>query len=341
MQLYIDSAELSQIKQFSEYSIFQGVTTTPTFFLKNNIHDYAPNIKPIAETINGEVHIEAMGDTADEIIANARKNHLLGENIVSKIPMSFHALKAIKKLKQENIKTNIHLIFSLNQAVMAASAGADYICPLIGRMKDIGINAFGIIRDIVSVFKRYGFESKIMASSIRSPEDVMNSMLQGVDCVTVPPKILELMVTHPLTTLGKNTFKRDIAMSCKVGEIMNSTDKLPTFNQSNSLNKALVEMTKNKIGIGATIDKNNKINGIFTDGDIRRNLRLSNGDTNIKISSFINTNPITVREDLPAIEARKIMEENRISELIVVSEDASPVGYLNLHDIIAKQEVTA
>ena len=336
MDFFIDTANIESIKELYKLSIFKGITTTPTFFYKQGICDYVNEIKKISNHIDGEIHIEALGKTVDEIVNNAKYNRSIGNNIVSKIPVSKEAIQAVKILKKENIKTNIHLIFSLNQAILAAQAGADYICPLIGKVNDISYNAFGLLKDIVKTINNYKFDTKIMASSIRSPEDVTRSLKLGVDAITIPPKIISMMFDHPLTDINVEAFTKDIQLSRKINSIMKTVDDLPLVKEDSTLHETLIKMTEKKIGIGIVIDSKNILRGIITDGDIRRIIINSKEYMNKKVTEVMNKNPITVNCEIFASTALEIMEKHRITTLVVVNNSNIPIGYLGIHDIFER-----
>ncbi|MBN2441197.1 MAG: CBS domain-containing protein [Spirochaetales bacterium] len=334
MELFIDSAELSSIKEYFSLSIFTGITTTPTFFFRNNIMDYENEIKKILQIEKAEVHIEALGNTVEEIVENSKKNHGMGENIVSKIPISKNGIRSIQILKKLGIKTNMHLIFSVNQAIMAGKAGADYICPLLGRMHDIGINAFGVLEDITRVIKTYNLGAKVMASSIRSPDDVQKAAIIGVDAVTIPPPILEKMFYHPLTGIAIEKFNQDVLYSRQVNQLMKTKNYLPLADMDSSLYDTLAIMTQKKIGLVIVINKQNELMGIVTDGDMRRILNSNKDNLNKSIKEIMNKNPVVIHDTMFLAQALEIMEEKRITTLVVINEKNIPIGYLNLHDIL-------
>jgi TalC/MipB family fructose-6-phosphate aldolase len=333
IDLFIDSANIKLIKELYKLSIFKGITTTPTFFYKEGNYDFENEIKKINKIVNGEIHIEALGKDKNEIVNIAKHNNSLGNNIVAKIPINKESIQAVKILKKQKIKTNIHLIFSLNQAILAAEAGADYICPLLGRMNDIGANGFNLLKDIINVFKYYKFPTKIMASSIRSPEDVIKSIKLGIDAITIPPDIINMMFKHPLTNIGTETFMQSIQLSKKIKDIMKTSKEMPIVKENYTLYKTLITMTEKKIGIGIIINEKNILTGIITDGDIRRTIINSKDSINKKVTDVMNKNPITVNSETYISEALEIMENNRITTLIIVNDLYIPIGFLGIHDI--------
>ena len=334
MEFYIDSADLNVIKEYSTLSLFSGVTTTPTFFWRQKITDSESHIRSIIETIDGSVHIEAMGSSCDEIVEHARRNFQISNRIVSKIPISRQGLKAVRILKNEGIRSNVHLIFSVSQAVLAAESGTDFICPLIGRLNDINGNGLQMIKNIVSVIKGYGYPTKIMAASIRSHEEVTQCLLYGVDAITLPPKIIELMFSHPLTEIGTEQFYRDMVMNGHVREVMKQGSDMPILGMQCTLLDALTVMTKKRVGLGIIIDNNKALAGIITDGDIRRYLQNANHDVNNSISNIMNRFPETANATTPLHRVLEQIAQKRITEVVITDGNAQPIGYLSLHDLL-------
>jgi len=210
MKLFIDSADAKKISELVKLNIFHGITTTPTFFWRLGISNWRDEIRRILDIYELEVHIEALGESVDEIVLEALKNAALGKTVVSKIPMSCAGLEAAVKLHRQGVRINMHLIFSLNQAVLAALAGCEYICPLIGRLNDAGNDGHRLIKEIVHFLNQEEeILTKVMASSIRNPDDVRRAVLNGVDAITIPPEIISSLFTHPLTDKGYAQFVKD------------------------------------------------------------------------------------------------------------------------------------
>ena len=334
MDFYIDSADLDVIKEHSKLSLFSGVTTTPTFFFRQQVTDSVSHIRSIIEAIDGFIHIEAMGTSCDEIVEHARKNYQISSRVISKIPISKQALKAVRILKNEGIRCNVHLIFSVSQAVLAAEAGAYFICPLIGRLNDIGGKGLQVIKNIVSVIKHYGYSTKVMASSIRSHEDVTECFLCGVDAITLPPKMIELMFSHPLTEVGVERFYHDMVINGHVEEVMRQGLDMPILDTQCSLLDALIVMTEKKIGFGIIVGTNNVLAGIVTDGDIRRYLQDTSHNVNNLISDVMNRSPETADAATPLCYVLEQMARKRITEIVITDNDSRPIGFLNLHDLL-------
>ncbi|MHC4757139.1 MAG: transaldolase family protein [Planctomycetota bacterium] len=334
MEFYIDSADLNIIKEYSALSLFTGVTTTPTFFWRQKITDNELHIRSIIEVIDGSVHIEAMGSNCDEIVDHARRNFQISNRIVSKIPFSKEGLKAVRKLKYEGIRSNVHLVFSVSQAALAAESGADFICPLIGRLNDIDGNGLKMIKNIVSVIKGCGYPTKIVAASIRSHEEVTQCLLCGVDAITLPPKIIELMLSHPLTDIGTERFYRDMVINGCVEEVMKHGSDMPILNIQSTLLHALTVMTEKKIGLGIIVDSDNVLAGIITDGDIRRHLKDTGHNINKPIGEIMNKSPETANAAAPLCHVLEQMEQKRITAIVITNGNTEPIGYLNLHDLL-------
>jgi TalC/MipB family fructose-6-phosphate aldolase len=334
MEFYIDSADLGVIKENSTLSLFSGVTTTPTFFEHQKITDSESHIRRIIEVIDGSVHIEAMGSNYDEVVEHARRNFQISNRIVSKIPFSKQGLKAVRILKNEGIRSNVHLVFSVSQAVLAAESGADFICPLIGRLNDIDGNGLQMIKNIVSVIKGYGYPTKIVAASIRSHEEVTQCLLCGVDAITLPPKIIKLMFSHPLTDIGTERFYCDMIINGCVKGVMKQGLDMPILNTQSTLLHTLAIMTEKKIGLGIIVDSNKVLAGIITDGDIRRYLKDADHDVNKPIGEIMNKSPETADADTPLCRVLEQMEQKRITEIVITNGNTEPIGYLNLHDLL-------
>ncbi len=206
MKLFLDTANLEEIKKARDF--IDGITTNPTLFSKE-AEDFKKLIKEICKTVNGPISVEVISKDYNEMLKEAKLLTRLGKNIVIKVPMTPEGIKATEYLTKKGIKVNVTLIFSTNQALLAAKAGATYASPFIGRIDDIGMNGLGLLEDIKILYETHGFKTKIIAASIRSPEQVKESALIGIDIVTLPPKILWELFNHPLTDNGLETFLKD------------------------------------------------------------------------------------------------------------------------------------
>ncbi|MDZ7316277.1 MAG: fructose-6-phosphate aldolase [candidate division KSB1 bacterium] len=208
MQLFIDSANLDEIRKAVELGLCDGVTTNPTLLAKEK-ESPEEIYRTICEMVNGPVCAETIGQTKDEIITEGRKLKSIHENIVVKIPCTLDGLAAVRVLEQENIHTNVTLIFTPLQALLAAKAGATYVCPFVGRLDDAAHEGMELIRQILAIFENYGFLTQVIVASVRGVMHVLDSALAGAHVVTVPFAVLEKIVKHPLTDAGVAAFLKD------------------------------------------------------------------------------------------------------------------------------------
>ena len=213
MKFYIDTANVAEIREAYDMGIIVGVTTNPSLIAKEG-RDYQETLKEIASFMDGPIsgEVRADSDTAEKMIAEGREIAALSQNMVVKIPMTAEGLKAVKVLSKEGIKTNVTLIFSANQALLAARAGASYVSPFLGRLDDISSDGLILIQDIMDVFSQYPeLETEVICASVRHPIHVLECAKTGADIATVPFKVLLQMISHPLTEQGIEKFKADYA----------------------------------------------------------------------------------------------------------------------------------
>lgn len=211
MKFFIDTANVDEIRKANEMGVIAGVTTNPSLIAKEG-RDYAETLKEIAAIVDGPIsgEVKATTEDAEGMIAEGRAIAAMHPNMVVKIPMTTEGLKAIKALSAEGIKTNCTLIFSANQALLAARAGATYVSPFLGRLDDISQPGIDLIRMICQMFDNYpDINCQIIAASVRNPIHVIDCALAGADIATVPYKVIEQMTKHPLTDQGIEKFKKD------------------------------------------------------------------------------------------------------------------------------------
>jgi transaldolase len=208
MKIFLDSANLESIKTYNDMGILDGVTTNPSLLSKEK-GDPRKVMNEIVRIVKGPVNLEVIGTDYEVMIEEAHRLKKYGENVVVKIPMIPAGLRAVKRLAQEGISTNVTLIFSSNQAILAAKSGASYVSPFIGRLDDNGQDGMSIVREITQIFANYKFKTEILVASIRHPIHVIEAGKCGADIVTLPPEILQKMFTHPLTDKGLNGFLSD------------------------------------------------------------------------------------------------------------------------------------
>ncbi len=208
MKIFLDTANLKQIKEAVSWGIVDGVTTNPTLVSKEDMK-FEDLIKKICKVVPGPVSVESVSTKAKDIIQEARDLANLADNIAVKIPIGLEGLKATKVLASEGIQVNTTLIFSSNQALLAAKAGTAFVSPFIGRLDDISQEGMVLIDEIVAIFNNYGFETEIIVASIRHPLHVVEAALAGADIATIPFSVLEKMMRHPLTDIGIEKFLKD------------------------------------------------------------------------------------------------------------------------------------
>lgn len=210
MKFFVDTAEIDAIAELNDLGMVDGVTTNPTLIKKSG-RDIIEVTKEICDLVDGPVSAEVTATDADTMIAEGRKLVEIAENIAVKVPLTWDGLKACKELTGAGHMVNVTLCFSANQAILAAKAGATFISPFIGRLDDINLDGMDLIADIRNVYDNYGFETQILAASIRSANHVLESARIGADVMTAPPAVIKAMVNHPLTDKGLDAFLKDIA----------------------------------------------------------------------------------------------------------------------------------
>ncbi len=208
MKIFIDTANIEQIKEVNSWGILDGVTTNPSLVAKEN-KDFSTLVKEICAIVDGPISVEAVSIKAVDIVPEARKIAAGNKNIVVKIPMTEEGLKATKILASEGIKINMTLIFSANQALLAAKAGARYVSPFVGRLDDIGQNGMDVIAEIMDILDNYEFDCEVIVASVRDPIHVTEAARLGAHVATIPYDVLKKMFKHPLTDAGIEKFLKD------------------------------------------------------------------------------------------------------------------------------------
>ena len=205
MKFFIDTANVEEIKQGLEMGMVDGVTTNPSLVAKET-RPFHEILKEICELVDGPVSAEVVSLEAEGMLKEARELASMSDNIVVKIPMIVEGLKAVKQLTAEGIKTNVTLVFSTAQALLAAKAGASFVSPFVGRLDDISFQGMDLISDIMTVYRNYGYQSEVIVASVRSPMHVMDAALMGADIATIPLKVISQLAKHPLTDIGMKQF---------------------------------------------------------------------------------------------------------------------------------------
>jgi transaldolase len=208
MKFFIDTANINEIKQGVEMGMVDGVTTNPSLIAKEN-KPFEEIITEICQIVDGPISAEVVSLHTEGMVGEARKLAAINDNIVVKVPMTTEGLKAVRLLAAEGIKTNVTLVFSTAQALLAAKAGATFVSPFVGRLDDIGVSGMDLIQDIMTVFSNYGYQSEVIVASIRSPQHVTDAALIGADIATIPFKVIAQLAKHPLTDSGIEQFLAD------------------------------------------------------------------------------------------------------------------------------------
>jgi TalC/MipB family fructose-6-phosphate aldolase len=336
MELYLDSADVNEIKEVFKLGFIDGLTTTPTFMHRHGITDIDGTILELSKIVP-VLQIEALGDTAEEIVEEARRLLALGldkKKTVFKIPASIEATRACKMLRDEDIMVNIHLVYNLQQAYMAMSAGATYVCVLVGRMQDQGYDALKLIEDCVNVVDHYGYDSKIMFSSVRHPEHVKNALELGAHCCTIPWKVMKQMNSNNFTDIGTQQFVAHTRqMTMRIKDVMRPGVN-PVISLDDTVNEAIIEMTRSGLGAVSVVDENGKIAGVFTDGDLRRKLNEHGKNIlSMKMKEFHMHEPLSVDADDLLKKAAVMFKEKEIDNIIVL-DNQRPAGMLDIQDLV-------
>lgn len=208
LKFFIDTANIEEIRKAKDLGILDGVTTNPTLIAKEK-REFKEIVQEIASLTDAPVSVEVISTDVEGIVREARSLAAIAPNFVIKVPITEDGLKAVKVLSGEGIKTNVTLVFSANQALLAAKAGATYVSPFIGRLDDIGHEGMQLVRDIVQIFNNYGFETQVIVASIRHPLHVIEAAKIGAHIATIPPAVISKIIKHPLTDIGLQRFLDD------------------------------------------------------------------------------------------------------------------------------------
>jgi transaldolase len=209
MKFFVDTADLNEIREANEMGVLDGVTTNPSLMKKAGNVDFHDHIYKICELVDGDVSAEVTATAYDEIMEEAHVLHKIHDNVVVKVPLILDGIKALNSLKEEGIRTNCTLCFSPTQALVAAKAGASYISPFIGRVDDISSSGMDLIVQIIQIYENYGFETEVLAASIRHPMHIVEAALAGAHVATMPFDVIKKLINHPLTDIGLERFLAD------------------------------------------------------------------------------------------------------------------------------------
>lgn len=335
MDLYLDSVDFGEIEQAFQLGVVRGLTTTPTFMRRHGITDIDGAIVRLSKMVP-ELQVEALGETHDEILAEAGRllELPLDKEPVFKVPVSNEGIRACKSLVAAGHRVNVHLVYTLNQAYMAMAAGASFVCPLAGRLEDQGHDAIRLFEQCVEIARKYDYPSKIMFSSVRHVEHVKQALLAGVDVCTVPWSVMKRLCDNQLTHLGTAQFlEHTRLMGTRVKDVIRPHN--PTCLVTDTVVQALVRMTESRLGAVAVVDAAGELVGIFTDGDVRRRLQDQGPgilDTPMGELGF-RTEPITVNGDAPLADAVTIFNDHKVDNILVL-QDNQLIGILDVQDLV-------
>ncbi len=337
MELYLDSVDFNEIEEAFKLGFLAGLTTTPTFMHRQGITDIDGAILKLSKMVP-VLQVEALGDTAEEVLAEAQRLLSLGlekDKTVFKIPVSNEGVRACKMLRNEGMMVNVHLIYTLNQAYMAMAAGANYVCPLVGRLQDQGHDALKLVEQCTETVNHYGYDTKVMFSSVRYPEHIRTALLSKVHTITAPWKVMKVLTENVFTDLGTEQFvEHTKLMTVTVKEVIAKAN--PTVKMNETVFEALSRMTDSGLGAVTVLKESGELAGIFTDGDLRRNLRNSGKALLEKAMGDLVSAakvPVTITSDALLYEAVKIFKETGVDN-IIVTENNAPIGMIDIQDFV-------
>jgi transaldolase len=334
MELYLDSANLKEIEEGFKLGFLNGLTTTPTFMQREGITDIDGTIVHLSKMVP-VLQIEALGKTAEDVVREAFRQLDLGldpKRTVFKIPVSLEGVRACHLLRKEGLLVNVHLVYTLQQAYMAMHAGASYVCPLVGRLQDQGHDALALVEQCVTAVNRFGYDTKIMFSSVRHAEHVRNAINVGVHTITVPLKVLKGLTENNFTTVGTEQFLQDTRlMTMRVREAANGVN--PVVKADANLKDAIVKMTEYGFGAVTVVQGDGNLVGVFTDGDIRRLLQ-SEGEHILdkKMGDLEYRPPVSIEGNALLNDAHLLFKKTSV-DTILITEQGKPVGMLDIQDL--------
>ena len=336
MELYLDSADIVEIEEAFKLGFLTGLTTTPTFMHRGGVKDVDSLIVKLSKIVP-VLQIEALGDTAEEVLAEAKRQLDLGldpKKTVFKIPVSLEGVRACNMLRREGLLVNVHLVYTLQQAYMAMQAGASYVCPLVGRLQDQGHDALSLVEQCVFAVDHYGYDTKVMFSSVRTTEHVRNALNLGVHTITAPWKIMKALTENNFTTVGTDQFvEHTRLMTVKVKNVVDSVN--PTVTDDTPLVDAIVKMTEFGFGAVTVVKKDGTLVGVFTDGDLRRKIQQEGRDVLKKnLKDFEYGKPVSIEGDALLNEASALFKKFNVDTLLV-TDNGKPVGMLDIQDMRA------
>src|SRR5688572_15030033 len=334
MELYLDSANLKEIEEGFKLGFLDGLTTTPTFMQREGITDVDSTIVRLSKMVP-VLQIEALGDKAEEVVQEAERLLGLGldpQKTVFKIPVALEGVRACCLLRKKGLLVNVHLVYTLQQAYMAMHAGATYVCPLVGRLQDQGHDALGLVEQCVNAVNHYGYDTKIMFSSVRNSEHVRNALNIGAHTITIPLKILKSLTENHFTMVGTQQFLRDTRlMTVKVKDAINDIN--PVVDADTRLKDAIVKMTGYGFGCVTVTNNGGSLVGVFTDGDLRRLLQ-SEGEHILdkKMGDISYKSAVSIDANALLNDAVSLFKEKKV-DTILVTDEGRPVGMMDIQDL--------
>jgi TalC/MipB family fructose-6-phosphate aldolase len=281
------------------------------------------------------LQIEALGNTAEDVVKEAHRQLKLGldpTKTVFKIPVSLEGVRACALLRKDGLLVNVHLVYTLQQAYMAMHAGATYVCPLVGRLQDQGQDALGLVQQCVQAVDHYGYDTKIMFSSVRNNEHVRNALNVGVHTITVPLKVLKSLTDNHFTTLGTDQFLQDTKlMTMRVNEAINGIN--PVVSADTNVKDAIVKMTEYGFGAIVVANADLQVKGVFTDGDLRRYLQKEgSGILDKQLGDLTYNTPVSIEGGLLLNDAAVLFKKTNV-DTILVTDNGKPIGMLDIQDL--------
>ena len=335
MKIFLDTLDIAMISKYAHMGIIHGVTTNPTLARRYGMESDVEMISKVHDALeDGEIHVEAFGSSREEILDNAERiGHACGDvNIVFKIRFSETGIDAAQMLLQKGNKTSLHLVYSVNQALLSAAIGSTYICPLAGRLDDVGHDALSNIHEIITAFKLNNETTQIMVSSIRHPQHVIRAYQGGASAVTIPVHVLSQMFHHPLTDHGFNLFRHDVDILSPVGS--RNINRNLIVQENDSLERVLSILASHRGGAVA-VCRGSILAGIFTTGDLKRLIREKGEHFSLSdlVADYMTDNPVVIDITEMTGTAIEAIKKYDIEQLVVV--DGSAVeGLLDAKDLI-------
>ncbi len=335
MELFIDSVRLDEIRAAAELGFVEGVTTTPTFMFRDGVKDVDGVIAELAQLPVRQVHVEVLGETVDEMLREAERLAALPGmrgKACFKIPVTWEGCKAARRLADAGHRVNLHLVYTLNQAWMAALAGAAYICMLVGRLEDQSMEPWGAIEESARMLERYRFPSRLMVASVRTPDHVRQAIRCGAQTVTVPWKILRMLPENLVTGRGIEDFTAHARMSrLTAAQLIRAQN--PVVEERATVAEAAIEMTRSRLGAISVVNGDGRLIGILTDGDLRRAVDHATLG-NEPVRQLMSRSPKAVPEDTILSEVVDLMRRTQLDNLVVVDAHGRPVGMIDIQDLL-------